>query len=81
MSQFYMTKYGVPFVYTPDDAALVYCRGFSVGTTGNIVLNGLPTGGTNVTLPVTAGVIYPIALDQGRILATGHTAGTVFIYK
>lgn len=59
---------------TPSDTTRVNCRGIYIGGAGNIALS---IDGTTAAVTITAppvGTILPIALDQGRIMATNTTA-------
>jgi hypothetical protein len=67
-------------VVTPADGTdIEFCpRAISVGTAGNLVV-WMKGQTSSVTIAVQPGVLYPLAVD--RILATGHSAGTVLIYE
>lgn len=49
-------------------------KGVLCSVAGNLVMTG--DDGNDVTIPVSANVVYPFAPQ--RIKATGHSAGTVF---
>lgn len=59
-----------------DTAQVVNCRAILVTGAGNLVYKQGPIGalGAAVTVPVVAGQILPIELNQGVVMATGTTA-------
>jgi hypothetical protein len=66
-------SFGPGFAVTPSDSTLVNCRALWVGGTGALAV--ATQTGTAVTLSaVPAGTLIPIALDQGRVMATNTTA-------
>jgi hypothetical protein len=66
-------SYGPGFAVTPSDTTLVNCRALWVGGTGALAV--ATQSGTAITLSaVPAGTLIPIALDQGRVMATNTTA-------
>lgn len=58
----------------PSDTTLINCRAIYVGGAGNITLSTSPTAPVVTLTAPPVGTILPIALDQGRIMATGTTA-------
>ena len=66
--------YTVGAAVTTSDTTLVTCRALWVGGLGNLAL-AATSASTPVTLTaVAAGTIIPVALDQGRVMATNTTA-------
>lgn len=59
---------------TPSDTTRISCRAVYVGGAGNIAFSpDGTTAATTFTAPP-VGTIFPIALEQGRIMATNTTA-------
>jgi hypothetical protein len=60
------------FTITPHDTTVLtrLCHGFSVGVAGNVVV--LTALGNVATIPVVAGVIYPLLIK--RVNSTSTTA-------
>lgn len=69
--------YNAFFNVTPSDKDQLNCRGIYIGGDGNIALATTVDGLSVVLLGVKAGTILPIALDGGRIMATGTTATAI----
>jgi hypothetical protein len=59
---------------TTSDTTRVSCRGIYVGGAGNVAVSPDGTTAATVFTAPPVGSILPIALDQGRIMATGTTA-------
>ena len=77
------SQYSSWVTVTPSDTTLISCRAIYVGGgAGNLSVNPGATGGTTVvfTAPSVAaasGVILPISLDQGRIMAATTSTNVV----
>lgn len=67
-------QYTLGSAVTPSDTALINCRALWVGGTGNIALSQNGSAAAVTLQAVGAGVLLPIALDQGRVMATNTTA-------
>lgn len=59
---------------TPSDTARISCKAIYVGGAGNVAVSPDGTTAATVFTAPPVGSILPIALDQGRIMATGTTA-------
>lgn len=59
---------------TPSDSTRITCRGIYVGGAGNVAVSPDGTTAATVFTAPVAGFVLPVALDQGRIMATGTTA-------
>ena len=67
-------NYGHAIAVTPSDTTLISCRAIYVGGAGNVAISSSASATpVTFTAPV-LGTILPLALDQGRIMATNTTA-------
>ena len=69
------------FAVTASDTTQINCRALYINctVTGNLVISTAPSG-AGVTFPIAVGTfVLPIALDAGRILATGNTATATIV--
>lgn len=76
-------QYGSFVAVTPSDTTLISCRAIWIGTSAaqNLTINASQIGGSSVLFTaVTPGTLYPLALDQGRIMATGTTASNIVAF-
>lgn len=72
--QLTFAQYGSFTAVTPSDTTPVVCRAIYIGGAGNVTISkDLSSAGVAFTAPP-VGTILPIALDSGRIMATGTTA-------
>jgi hypothetical protein len=59
---------------TTSDTTRVSCRAVYVGGAGNIAVSPDGTTAATTFTAVPVGTIFPISLEQGRIMATNTTA-------
>lgn len=59
---------------TPSDTTLINCRALWVGGLGNVAVAASGSAAAVTLNAVPAGTLIPIALDQGRVMATNTTA-------
>lgn len=59
---------------TPSDTTRISCKAIYVGGAGNVAVSPDGTTAATVITAPPVGSVLPIALDQGRIMATGTTA-------
>jgi hypothetical protein len=67
-------NYGGFAAVTPSDTTLINCRAIYIGGAGNIALSTSPGAAAVTFTAPPVGMILPITLDGGRIMATNTTA-------
>lgn len=62
---------------TPSDSTLITCKALYIGGAGTLALSAGLTGASISFVGLTAGMMLPVELFQGRVMATGTTCTNI----